>query len=423
MNNITNLWHQAGTEHNYPQLTEDLQADVLVVGAGFSGLSTALHLARKGVAVVVLEAQQIGFGASGRNVGLTNAGLWIMPQQAEQHLGRERGQALNQLLIDAPLYVQQLIEEQQIDCDFSAKGTLHLAHKASALDYLAQRAEQLSSYGAQLQLLDADDTFNRTRAKGYYGALLDNRAGTLQPLKYCRALAQLAVAAGVKIFTHSPVTGLQKSADKVQANTLKGKITAEKIVLATNAYEDKLSQNRDYYTPLHFCQLASAPLSAQQRQQCLPDNNGCWDTGAVMRSFRTDAAGRLIVGTVGDIHSTDAGHFKRWSQHVVAKTFPQIGALEYQYAWSGRIAKSHNNIPQLLEIEDNIIQIMGYSGRGIAGATVCGRELAKYINGDISRQQLAIPFNTAQKISFNQLRAVAYELGSQLSHLSDHMLR
>lgn len=420
---LENLWHRCQKNINSPVLTQDIDTEVAVVGAGFSGISTALHLAKRGIKVVVLEAHEIGYGASGRNVGLTNAGLWIMPEETQKLLGEEKGHQLNQLLIDAPKYVHQLIREHQLDCDLMANGTLHLAHSKSAIKYLKDRQAQLTSYGAQIEFLDEQQTFVKSQALGYHGSLMDINAGTVQPLKYCLELARLAIAKGVTIHAQSPVTSIQKKNDGFNLATPTGNVKAKKIVLATNAYEEHLNNNNKLYTPLYFCQLASDPLTDEQQQRCLPEHNGCWDSGAVMRSFRTDAQGRLIVGTVGNIHNSDASGFKKWTEHVVKNTFPELGKLEYRYGWSGRIAKSHNNIPQILELDENIIQVMGYSGRGIAGGTVVGRELAKYISGDITQQALALPVNQAKNISFNQVRAAIYEVGCQLSHISDHLIR
>ncbi len=420
---LENLWQQCQKTLSFEQLDSSIETDVAIVGAGFTGLSTALHLAKLGVNVTVIEAQDVGYGASGRNVGLTNAGLWIMPEQTEQLLGREEGRNLNQLLIDAPKYVHQLINEQQLDCDLLTNGTLHLAHSQSALVYLKDRQAQLSQYGAQIEFLDQQQTFAKSQAEGYHGALMDVNAGTLHPLKYCLELARLATEQGVKIYQQSAITKIEKSGEKFVLSSSKGQVTASKVVLATNAYEQHLNNNSKLYTPLYFCQLASESLSSEQRQHCLPDNNGCWDSGAVMRSFRTDSAGRLVVGTVGNIHTQGATAFKQWSEHVVKKTFPKIGKLTYSYGWAGCIAKSHNNIPQVLELEKNILQVVGYSGRGIAGGTVVGRELANYLNGSISQAQLALPINKAKNISFNQVRAAVYEIGCQLSHISDHLIR
>ena len=420
---LENLWQQCQKTLSCEQLEGAIDTDVAIVGAGFTGLSTALHLAKLGISVTVIEAQEVGYGASGRNVGLTNAGLWIMPSETERLLGSQQGRALNQLLIDAPKYVHQLITEQQLDCDLMANGTLHLAHSKSALSYLKDRQAQLKEYGAKIEYLDQQQTFAKSQAEGYHGALMDLNAGTVQPLKYCLELARLAQQQGVKIYQQSAVTHIEKSGERFVLNSAKGQVTANKVVLATNAYEQYLNNNEKLFTPLYFCQLASEPLTKDQREHCLPDNNGCWDSGAVMRSFRTDSAGRLVVGTVGNIHTNGAKAFKQWSEHVVKNTFPKIGKLEYSYGWSGCIAKSHNNIPQVLELEKNIVQVVGYSGRGIAGGTVVGRELANYLNGDINQQQLALPVNQAKNISFNQVRAAVYEIGCQLSHISDHLIR
>ncbi len=424
---MKNLWQ--ATRHQSPstiadnQLQDQIEVDVAIVGAGFSGLSCALHLAQQGVKVAVLEAANIGEGASGRNVGLTNPGLWIMPKETESLLGAKAGQKLNQFLIDAPQYVEALINQHQLDCDYQNNGTLHLAHSKASIKYLVERQQQLRAYGASIDLLDRQAAYAKTKAEGYYGALLDNKAGTLHPLKYCQGLGKIAVQKGVQLYEQSAVLDIQRRGKKLQLKTKSGMVNADKVILATNAYETHLSYSQQLYTPLYYSQLASQPLSEEQRQLCLPDNNGCWDTGMVMRSFRTDSDGRLLVGTVGNIHSKDARGLKHWSKHVISKTFPEIGELEYQYAWAGRIAKSSNNIPQLAEIDKDIIQIMGYSGRGIAGATVAGKEIAEYLTNQIGSAELALPLNKAKTISFNQLRAAVYEIGSQLSHFSDHIIR
>lgn len=424
---MRNLWQQTKNQQlsgiGKEPLTNAIEVDVAIVGGGFSGLSTAYHLAAKGLKVAVLEAKGIGEGASGRNVGLTNAGLWIMPQQTEHLLGAKQGQKLNQLLIDAPLYVEQLIDKHHIDCDFKRNGTLHLAHSKSAVKQLLERQRQLCGYGAKIDFLDRQDVYAKTKAAGYHGALIDHRAGKLHPLKYCQGLALIAQQSGAQIYTNSAVLDIEKANNRLLLRTVGGTVKADKVVLATNAYEDHISFSKGLYTPLSYCQIATQPLTLEQREHCLPDDNGCWDSGMVMRSFRKDRDDRLILGTVGNIHTQAASGFKYWAGHVLAKTFPHLGELEYQYAWSGKIAKSHNNIPQLTEIDNNIIQIMGYSGRGIAGATVAGKEISDYLTHQQSKVDLTLPLNQAKPISFNQLRAAVYELGSQISHFSDHLIR
>ncbi|PCI86147.1 MAG: FAD-dependent oxidoreductase [Hyphomicrobiales bacterium] len=425
-----NLWHLAKPIAELKPLCETLHADVAIVGAGYTGLSCALHLAQQGKHVVVLEAHDVGYGASGRNVGLTNAGLWIMPEDAVRSMGVTQGQRINQFLIDSPRYVDQLIAAHKIDCDYTRNGTLHLAHNARAMKYLSARRGQLAAYGADVELLDKDVTYELTRAENYHGALKDSRAGTLQPLKYCLGLARAALKSGVQIYNHSAVLDIEQSVagagdkgGKMQLKTQYGHIIANDIILATNAYEEKLSHNKSLYTSLYYCQLASKILSEVQREQCLPANMGVWDSGAVMRSFRTDAEGRLLVGTVGNIHTASADGFKKWSRHVVAKTFPHIGELKYEYAWAGRIAKSANNIPQIQEVHKGVYQIVGYSGRGIAPATVTGKLMADYLCKNISADELPLPFNVAKHINFNRVRAAIYEIGCQLSHISDFIVR
>ncbi len=177
-------------------LRGDHRSDVVVVGGGYTGLSTALHLAEAGAGVVLLEAAEIGFGGAGRNVGLVNAGMWVQPDVLVQTMGKDRGEALLDLLGGAPRLVFDLIEKHEIACEAVHRGTLHCAVGPAGLKELQEREAQWRRRGAAVELLDAAETARKTGTTAFAASLLDRRAGTIQPLAYARGLAHAAIAAG-----------------------------------------------------------------------------------------------------------------------------------------------------------------------------------------------------------------------------------
>lgn len=193
-------------------LSGDVDADVVVVGAGFTGLAAALRLAERGASVVVLEARDIGYGASGRNVGLVNAGLWLSPQKIIERLGSDYGERLIEMLADAPGRVFELIDRHAMQCEASLAGTLHCAHSPAGFEDLRQRAEDWTARAAPVELLNRQQAAEKIGSGWFHGALLDHRAGTVQPLGYSRGLARAAERAGARIHTRSPVRSLSGTA-------------------------------------------------------------------------------------------------------------------------------------------------------------------------------------------------------------------
>ena len=188
------LWQTTATPSPATTTLQDhVDADVIVIGAGFTGLSTALHLSERGTSVVVIEAVEIGFGGSGRNVGLVNAGMWVKPEVVKATLGRVFGERLLTLLGDAPRLVFDLIKTHGIDCEARHAGTLHCGVGPQGLTEIEERASQWVAHGAPVRVLDAEETTARTGARGFSGALFDPRAGTVQPLGYVRGLARAAM--------------------------------------------------------------------------------------------------------------------------------------------------------------------------------------------------------------------------------------
>ncbi|MCP4432579.1 MAG: FAD-binding oxidoreductase, partial [Gammaproteobacteria bacterium] len=204
-NGEISLWGETAIELPAARsLEEKLEAEVLVVGAGYTGLSTALHLAEQGISVVLLESSRVGFGGSGRSAGLVNAGVWKTPDYVIEKLGEEAGQKFNQALYDTPSQVFDLIERYKIDCQARRCGTINIAHKASALDYLRDRCPQMQKLGASVRLIDGDEASALSGSPVYrHGGILDPNAGTIQPLSYVRGLAKAVSGLGVQIFEES----------------------------------------------------------------------------------------------------------------------------------------------------------------------------------------------------------------------------
>ena len=410
------------SSHDVNILKGEQRADVAIVGAGFTGTSAALRLSQAGVNVALLEAEYSGFGGSGRNVGLTNAGLWINPEDVEKAIGKRFGERLNDFLSSAPDLVYELIDEHNIECDAVRNGSLHLAHSEAGLKALEEKAWQINARGGSVMLLDKAATYKHTAAENYLGSLHDMRAGTIQPLDYCHGLMTAAQNAGSVVYTGTPAMSIRHKRGKWHIKTPKGIMMAERVMIATNAYHSHIYPDlKNSFTPMHYCQMASDPLSEEQLKNYLPGKNGTWDTRMVMRSFRTDAAGRLIIGTIGNIFMENAPLFQSWANRMDRKTFPKIGEVDWTYKWSGRIACSENYVPNIHDLGRGLYSVNGFSGRGISPGTALGRAMADYLLGRTNSRDMPLPFNTVKPVPFNKMRELFYETGSQLTRLYDHL--
>ncbi|MDG1708424.1 MAG: FAD-binding oxidoreductase [Emcibacteraceae bacterium] len=420
-NSLWNLSRHSQVEVNI--LDHETTTDVAIIGGGFTGSSAALRLAENGVDVAVIEAEYSGFGGSGRNVGLTNAGLWINPSDVEKAVGSKYGERLNKLLSDAPSLVHQLIDDHGIECEAVRNGTLHLAHSEKGLDDLKKKKDQAGKRGVELELLGKDAAFELSAAENYLGAILDKRAGTIQPLEYCHGLMLAAKNAGARIYNGTPAQDIFNVGGKWYIKTEKGLLKADKVLIATNAYlSNILPELKPTFTPMYYCQMASEPLSAEQLEHYLPGKNGTWDTRMIMRSYRTDAAGRLIIGTIGNIFMDKAPLLTSWANKMLRDTFPKVGPVDWSYKWSGRIACSKNYVPNFHHLGTGLYSINGFSGRGISPGTALGMEMADFIMGEKKAEDLPLPLKTPENVPFNFLREAFYETGSQLTRIKDHFI-
>ncbi|MDX8514642.1 NAD(P)/FAD-dependent oxidoreductase [Mesorhizobium captivum] len=415
------LWeHSAPDAPQTSILRYGNKQDVAVVGGGYTGLSTALHLAQAGVKVSVLEAVEIGFGASGRNAGLVNAGLWMKPEDVKLSLGAPFGEQVLQLLGDGPAEVWSLIDKHAIDCQPVRNGTLHCAVGDTGLDELRERERQWQERGAPVNLLNAQETAERVGTSAYSGSLLDLRAGTIQPLGYARGLARAAISAGAKIYNSSGVTGAERSNGKWTLHTAGGSVEADWVVVATDAYTKAPWQEmRHEQIHIPYFNVATRPLADNLLKSILPNLEGCWDTKKILSSFRLDREGRLIFGSIGALGGTGARIHRSWAKRAIRKLFPQILDVELEFEWYGTIGTTSDHLPRFHRFAPNVVSICGYNGRGISPATVFGRVLADHILGNVADADLPLPLTAMEIPAFRAFKENYYEVGAQLAHLVD----
>lgn len=415
---MRNLWADTCAEpFRAAPFSGDTTADLVIIGGGFTGCAAALTAAGQGARVVLLEAETIGHGGSGRNVGLVNAGLWLPPDQVIAQMGQEAGIRLNNALAVGPDHVFQLIAQHDIQCEPVRNGTLHCAHSRSGLKDLQNRHDQQAARKAPVHLLDMKDTSQATGSKRFHGALLDRRAGTVQPLAYARGLARAASDSGAMIHENSPVTVIRRQTDW-QVQTSHGQVTAPNLLLATNAYHQDINGlQATPTTPVHYFQLATGPLPDRVLADILPNGEGCWDTGLVMTSFRKDQAGRFILGAMGlpDRLGLHAG----WARRALGRLFPQLSGQAFTHFWSGRIGMTSDHIPRIQRVGPNALAVFGYSGRGISPGTVFGSACAKALLG-ASEQALPIDPIALHSEPFTTLKGLYYETGARLVHGLSH---
>ncbi|MDB5552468.1 MAG: FAD-dependent oxidoreductase [Rhizobium sp.] len=421
-----NLWnHSAAPAPETSALSSDISCDTAIIGGGFTGLSAALHLAEAGVDAVVLEAKAIGFGGSGRNVGLVNAGMWMRPDDIIAAVGEITGERLVRELGDGPAYVFELIGKHGIDCEAIHNGTLHLAVGKDGVTEIETRAAQWQRRGAPVETLSAEIAGTLTGASGFAGALLDRRAGTVQPLGYARGLARAAIGAGARLFTDTSVVSAARDGETIVLRTARGQVRAKKLIIASNAYSGVVpsmnwSDHGQELVPMYYFQFATNPLPAEIIDRILPQGHGCWDTGLVMTSFRTDKAGRLIFGSIGSLDALGKATHRSFARRAVNALYPFIGDFQFEYWWDGQIGMTRNNLPSFHQPEKNVWSIAGYNGRGISPGTVFGRALAGVSMGNESAMML--PVTPVAGDALRSAKSAFYNIGSVAKHFIDHRL-
>ncbi|MDH5354996.1 MAG: FAD-binding oxidoreductase [Gammaproteobacteria bacterium] len=419
--NEASLWCNTATENPVSdKLNGNLQADVVVIGGGYTGLSTALHLAEKGVSVVLLEASRIGYGGSGRNAGLVNAGVWKTPDYVIEQLGEEAGSRFNQALYDSPDAVFDLIDRYQIDCQANRCGTINIAHSASAVGYLQDRCDQLRKLGASVRFLDGDTTRSISGSAFYsHGGILDSNAGTVQPLSFVHGLAAAAMEKGAQLFQESPLLSLEREENGWLAKSTKGQVLADKVVLATNAYSDRNSQDvQESTVPVFIFQCATAPLPNEIADSIIPQRQGMWDTQILMTSSRVDEAGRLVMSSAGNLAGFKKLVRQGWMKHIRNKIYPQTKGLPWQYFWTGQVGLTRNKILRIQLLAPGVFAPAGYNGRGIGPGTVIGKHLAEtLISGN--RNEFPFPVEALYKERWRRTRSAYYEYGTLGLNLLD----
>jgi glycine/D-amino acid oxidase-like deaminating enzyme len=417
------LWHAVGrNRRERPALERALDVDLAIVGSGFSGLSTALHTAEKGISVAVLEAEIIAWGATGRNAG------FIVPNFAKRdpndiiaQLGPERGERLVDFAASSADLVFDLIRRHGIECDAVQSGWIQPAHSQAALEKTRSRAEQWARRGKPTVALDRQAIKELTGIRGYPGGWMDRSGGVLNPVEYARGLADAAEKAGARLFEHTRVASIDRMADGWTLKTASGSVRAGKLLIATNAYGGKLHRTlQRTYFPLKIFQIATAPLPREIRTRLLPGGQGVGDTRRNLFTFRFDGENRLITG---GMHSLGPGADARVPQAIRRRLarhleLPELPPLEY--SWSGMAAVEPDFLPHLVDLGPGLIAGFACNGRGIAMTIAMGRVLADWAGG-ANAKDLPLPFAPPSPIPFHSLMRHAPNVLLPLSILRDRL--
>jgi len=376
---------------DFARLAATVRAQIAVIGAGYTGLSAALHLGEAGRDVVVLDGMEVGDGASGRNGGQVIPGLKYDPGTLEDMFGGDLGAKLVATVGAGPDLVFELIRRHGIACDAVRSGWLQLATSESALGPIAERVRQWRARGAAIEMLSEAEASRLTGSQRYYGGLIDRRGGTVQPLAFARGLARAAQRAGVRLFTQSAATHMERTGGEWRIHTAGGSVRCRQVVFATNAYSDRFVEPlQRTVVAVPSLQVATAPLPPDLRCSILPEGQSVSDTWRLLRYFRLDAQGRFIMGSRGVFGDVPPARAARLHYRAVREIYPQLSGISFDYHWSGFVAMTPDHLPHLHEVAPGIVAGLGYNGRGVAMATTMGVLLARRLLGE-NAEDLGFP--------------------------------
>lgn len=370
-------------------LQGDITADVVVVGAGFAGLSAAIELTQRGHSVVVLEADRVGSGASGRNGGQFIVGYASGQEPFEQQLGRADARRAWEMSMESIDLIDQRIADFQIDCDYVA-GYLYVAdseRKARALEEDMQTMER--EYGFQVDFARGADVQRHINSPRYCAAAYEKRSGHLHPLKYCLGLARAARSLGVQIFERSAVLDIQRGTPLV-ARTQRGSVKAQFGVLAGNCtlgeYGPRVAPEiGPRIMPVGTYIIGTAPLGPELCRRLVPSNAAVCDNNFVLDYFRFSADHRMLFGGRVSYSTRTPAKLSAVMAKRMGLVFPDLREVPVEYVWGGFVDISMNRAPDFGRLGNNLYYLQGFSGHGVALTGLAGRVVAEAVVGQAER--------------------------------------
>ncbi len=399
---------ESGTE----PLAGDAEADIVVVGGGFTGLSAALAAAEAGSSVLLLEADYIGAGASGRNNGM------VVPQHSranpasvERALGSTFGPRYNAMVAGAAAELFSLIRRHGIDCDAVQQGWIQPAHSEATLAEARIIHAEWKAFGAAVAWFDAAELAARLGAPGYLGGWQALEGGHINPYPLTQGLARLAIRAGARLLVDARVRGLRRDGSHWRIEATGGVVRAGTVLIATNALGAALWPGLTRtMIPVKLYQTASSPLSDNLRRAILPGNVGFSDLRREIRAFHYDRDGRLISGGRMMFWQDAAERGRRAVRNGIAATFPAVGEIAVEDYWEGIVGVTPDRLPRLMRLAPGVLFCGAYSGRGVALGSALGRRLGQFLAGAIAEADLPLPVTSLRAIPAHGIQVLGARL-------------
>jgi glycine/D-amino acid oxidase-like deaminating enzyme len=390
-----------------PTLEGSHRADAVVIGAGFTGLSTALHLRRAGIGVTVVEAMEPGWGASGRNNGQVIPTLSRPdPDDIAARQG-EAGERFVALLRDSASLLFDLVREERIEAEAEQTGWVQPVHSPGRMKIAERRVAQWSRRGAPVELISREELSRRLGSDAWFGGWSNPTGGHINPLALSRELARVVMERGGLIYARSPVVSYERAASDWRVRTDRAEVTAPALVLATNAYTGEIAPGlapdiAREMVPVLSWQMATTPLSDNVRRTVLPGRPAMSDTHGELYFARYDARHRLVTGGALLNPINGAERLKPYIAARLERLFPQTGPVTFDYVWNGTIGMTRDYMPRFHKLGPNGYAWAGCNGRAVGLSIALGREFARAIQG-APDNELALPFTDPQPIPFHGL--------------------
>jgi gamma-glutamylputrescine oxidase len=369
-----------------PQLQNHIDTDICVIGAGFSGLSSALHLVEKGFKVVVLEAARVGWGASGRNGGQIVNGFSRDLIEIERRYGIDAARAIGEMALEGGNIIRQNIEKYDIHCDLKG-GNVFAAFTSKQMQSLEAIQKNWRGHGhAGLEILDARDIRKHVNTNQYIGGMLDTLGGHIHPLNLCLGEAAAIESLGGLIFEQSAVIGIDTIGDGQMVTTSEGSVKAKKVIVCGNAYLGSVvPQISNKIMPVSTQIVTTEVLGEELCQELMPAQTCIEDTNYMLDYYRMTGDYRLLFGGGSTYGGAEPANIISKLRPHLEKIFPRLKSVNIEFAWSGNFALTMTRIPHFGQIGDSIYFIHGYSGHGVTATHLAGKLISEAVAGDDRR--------------------------------------